>query len=76
MNKKVIEIIKKEIESTKEGIEESYLESYYEKDFVENVDDLINECMNWGGNDICLSFEVGYYRALEILINTLEKEEE
>lgn len=76
MNKKVIEIIQKEIESTKEGIEENYLERYYEKDFVENVDDLINECMNWDGDDICLSFEVGYHRALEILINTLEKEVE
>lgn len=72
---RIIEIIEKDIVAVKEQIGE-YLDYYQDNEFINNIDELIDDCMNWEGNDINLSFEVGYLRALEVLITTLQKERE
>jgi hypothetical protein len=74
----LLKLIKEDIEVTKETIEQ-YLD-YYDN---ENVEDLIDDVMDWDGSDVVVSFEVGYIRALESItgviqthlnIKTLQKE--
>lgn len=67
----LLKLIKEDIEATRETISE-YIE-YYDNT-IQQVDNLINDVMNWDGEDVGVSFEVGYLRALEVLKGEIEKE--
>jgi len=67
----LLKLIKEDIEATRETISE-YIE-YYDNT-IQQVDNLINDVMNWDGEDVGVSFEVGYLRALEVLKGEVEKE--
>lgn len=67
----LLKLIKDDIEATRETISE-YIE-YYDNT-IQQVDNLINDVMNWDGEDVGVSFEVGYLRALEVLKGEIEKE--
>lgn len=58
---KIYKAIEQDMEAVKEIINE-YMD-YYNHD---DIDDLINEVMSWDGEDVGISFEVGYLRALEV----------
>jgi nucleoside 2-deoxyribosyltransferase len=68
---KLLKLIKDDIETTRETISE-YIE-YYDNT-IQQVDNLIDDVMNWDGKDVGVSFEVGYLRALEVLKGEIEKE--
>ena len=57
----IIKVIDRDIEATKEQIS-GYLDYYKEL----TVDNLVDNVMNWDGQDVGVSFEVGYLRALEV----------
>lgn len=63
-----------DIEAVNETIE-TYLE-HYQSEHIETVQDLIEDCMEWEGNDLMLSFEVGYLKALETVLSTIKKLQE
>ena len=61
----IIKVIDRDIEATKEQISE-YLDYYSQYGRELTVDDLIDDVTNWDGEDINVSYEVGYLRALEV----------
>ena len=61
----IIKAIDRDIEATKEQISE-YLDYYSYIGSELTVDDLIDDVTNWDGEDINVSYEVGYLRALEV----------
>ena len=70
---KLSKVIEQDIEAVKEIID-GYMEYYNHEQHIETVDDLIDDVMNWDGEDVGVSFEVGYLRALEVLKGEVEKE--
>ena len=68
---KLLQLIKEDIWTTRETISE-YIE-YYDNT-IQQVDNLIDDVMNWDGEDVGVSFEVGYLRALEVIKGEIEKE--
>lgn len=67
----LLKLIKEDIEVTEETIS-NYLE-FYDYSYKQ-TSDLIDDVMNWDGNDVGVSFEVGYLRALIVLKGEIEKE--
>lgn len=62
---KLLKVIEKDIEAVKDIID-GYMDYYNNEEHIETVDDLIDDVMNWDGEDVGISFEVGYLRALEV----------
>lgn len=62
---KLLKVIEKDIEAVKDIID-GYMDYYNNEEHIETVDDLIDDVMNWNGEDVGVSFEVGYLRALEV----------
>lgn len=71
---KITKSINIDIEAVNETIE-THLE-HYQNEHIETVQDLVEDCMEWEGNDLMLSFEVGYLKALETVLSTIKKLEE
>ena len=61
----IIKVIDRDIEATREQIS-GYLDYYKETGRELTVDNLVNDVINWDGQDVGVSFEVGYLRALEV----------
>lgn len=67
---KIINSINIDIKAALETIETFFID-YYQDEHIQSVEDLVEDVMNWEGNDLMLSFEVGYLKALETVLATI-----